>query len=390
MSDKSMTGLTISQNKKFLIGTFKSGDYETVIYLEGHHGIGKTDIAWQAAREVFQTEAQKSMSDYDLMNMSDEERGWVFIREYPATKNVEDYTGVPHYDAATGFTIWGTPHFFPTKGRGVMVIEELNQATEDVLKAMFPLLQDKKIGSHKLSPEVYLVVTGNPPNSVHRVVEFPVALKDRMQRMGVVHSAPDWLKWARAAGEKIVHPACISYIEDSPTMLHVISDDGEQGPTPRAWVAVGRQLMKFEKGLIEEYMLIEAIKNRVGGKAATAFFGHYRNKFKRAVTAEELLTKYEEFLPRFKAQSAAGKTDSIDSVMQWIEANVGTLSKDSAELGVIEDLFTKNTPDAVLVAKAMGITPETLNKLAALGQSGIKIGHKLAAIRFQATQPKQS
>lgn len=384
MADE-MTGLTPSQVKELLVGHFKSGDFETVMYLEGHHGIGKTDVVLQAAIEVFAPDALKKLSPAELLRMDPKELGFVFHREYPATKQVEDYTGVPFLDQVNKRTVWGTPDFFPTTGKGVIVLEELNQATEEVLKAMFPLLQDKRIGSHVLSPEVYIVVTGNPANSIHHVVEFPPALKDRMQRLGFVHSAKDWVKWAKS---NKVHPSVSDFIEENPTMLHVLPDDGKVGPTPRAWTAVSRQVEKMEKEFIKEYMLVELIKNRVGDKAATKYLGHLKKAFKRAVSAEELLEDYDKFLPRYKDQNAAGKAESIDGVMRWMETNIGELTAESPKLAVIADLFTAQTPNGVLVAKAMAVTPETINTIVQLGPKGVSIGQKLASIRHTAEQAK--
>jgi hypothetical protein len=381
-----MTGLTPSQVFKLMIGHFKSGDYKTNLYLEGHHGIGKTEMVLQAALEVFGTEEQKKMPLSEVLAMSYEERGWVFERDYPATKNVEDYTGVPRYNSETGCTDWGTPNFYPRVGKGVYVIEELNQAAEEVLKAHFPLLQDRRIGAHKLSPEVYVVITGNPPNGVHHVVDFSIALKDRMQRIGVLHSAKDWVKWAKVAGG--IHPAIIGFIEDNPNMMHVIPDDGSQGPTPRAWEAVSCQLYKLEKGFIEEFMLVEMMKNRVGGQAATRCLGHWKNYAKRAVSAEELLEDYDKYLPRFKEQSPAGKAESVDAVMIWVEKNIASLTKDSAQLIIVKELFTKEVANGILVAKAMSITPETINKLVQMGPAGVAIGQKLAGIRHTAEQDR--
>lgn len=380
-----MTGLTPSQFREFLLGWMKSGNYTDVVYAEGHHGIGKTDIILQVAIDFYGTEEQKKMDPAKVMAMTNEERGWIFVREYPATKNVEDYTGIPFRDPVTNKTVWATPEFFPTCGKGVMVIEELNQATEEVLKAMFPMLQDKRIGSHILSPEVFLVITGNPPNSIHHVVDFPIALKDRMQRVGFVHFSKDWVKWAKSTNGA-VHPAVISFIEDNPTLMHVIPDDGSLGPTPRAWTCVSRTCYAFEKKFLTEMMFMEALKNRVGDKAAVKFFGHLKNTFKRAVTAEELLEDYDKFLPRYKEQPAAGKAESIDLAMRWVEANVASLTKDSAQLMIVKDLFVNQTANGILVAKAMAISPETINKLVQLGPNGVAIGQKLASIRHTAEQ----
>jgi hypothetical protein len=402
-----MVGLTPSQFAKFMCGMFLSGDTRDNIYAEGHHGISKTEIIVQCAIAVWGTPEQKNMSVDELLRMTDDERGWVLRREYPATRNVEDYTGVPYL--RDGRTIFGIPQFVPTnlKLPGVLVIEELNQATEEILKACFPFLQDRKVGDFILPNGVFLVVTGNPPNSIHHVTDFPIALKDRMQRMGFVHHAKDWIKWARGGSlEDVVsklrekaakfvlslsraHDSVISFIEDNPNMLHVIPDDGSIGPTPRAWCAVSRMVEKYEAGLIEEYMLVEAIKNRVGDKATARFIGHFKNYAKRAVTAEELLTKYEEFLPRYNEQSPAGKAESIQSVMSWMEKEVKNLTKDSPELAILSDLFTNHAGESLLMAKSMTADTDQLNILIQLGPHGVAVGKKLASIRHKAEKDKK-
>ena len=380
-----MTGLTPSQCFELLCGHFRSGNFEDVIYLEGHHGIGKTEIALQAAVEVYGAAEIKSLDLKRVLQMTEKERGFYFEREYPATKQVEDYTGVPFLK--DGRTCWGTPCFFATAGHGVLVIEELNQATEEVLKAFFPLLQDKKIGAHVLSPEVHIVVTGNPPNSIHHVTEFAPALKDRMQRIGFVHSAPDWLKWAKGHA---VHPAVTGYIEDNKSMMHIIPDDGSPGPTPRAWTSVSRTVTAYEAGFYQYYMVVEMLKNRVGLKAATEFLGYLKNKFKRAVTAEELFADFAQYGPRYQAQVAAGKAETIDSLARWIDANFDKLTKESVELTVIHELFTKKemTSNGILVAKCMGINKDAINKLVQLGRQGLEIGQKLASIRHSSEAAK--
>jgi hypothetical protein len=116
------------------------------------------------------------------------------------------------------------------------------------------------------------------------------------------------------------------------------------------------------------------------------FFGHLRNTFKRAVTAEELLEDYDKWLPRYKEQPAAGKAETVDLVMRWVEANIDSLNKDSVQLHLIKELFVKETANSILVAKAMAISPETINKLVQMGPNGVTIGQKLASIRHTAEQ----
>ena len=72
--------------------------------------------------------------------------------------------------------------------------------------------------------------------------------------------------------------------------------------------------------------------------------------------------------------------------MRWVETNIKSLSRDSEQLKTIKDLLTNQTANGILVAKAMAISPETINVVVQLGPCGVAIGQKLASIRHTAEQ----
>lgn len=374
------TGLTPARLKSTLLAWFKSGDTKTVMFVEGVHGIGKTDILVEAALEHFMTEELKKLSPQEILALTEDERGFVLEREYPATKQVEDYTGIPY--VKDGKTVWALPNCFSANkdAIGLLVIEELPQASEEIMNAFFPVFQDKKIGDHRLPRNVFIAVTGNPSNGVYNVKELPVALNDRVQKIGCVHSAKDWITWAKKNG---INKGVIGFIQEYPRMIHVMQDDGTKGPSPRAWVAVARHMDGLEKGIYEEYMVVEFAKHQLGIKASSKFFGHYKHNFKKAVTVDELLKDFPTYSEKYKGQSSAGKVESMEGVMDYINDKVDSL--DMKTLNIFSEVLCTMTPDSVLVAKTRSLDKEVINKLVTLGPAGVKIGHKLAAIRTKAT-----
>lgn len=399
MANNDMTGLTYSQVHELVMGFLKSGDTKTVLYIEGHQGIGKTELLMHCIAEHF---GGKDWADKDLRAYAQNELPFFYGQEYPATKQVEDYTGIPFN--VDGRTRWTCDERFPLKAKaggenpkGGYVLEELNQATEEVLKAMFPLLQDKQIAGHVLSPDVHMFITGNPANSIHHVVEFPPALKDRMQRIGMVHSTKDWLEWAREKGG--IHEAVTSFIEENNSMLWMMPEDGGVGPTPRAWVSISDSVKKLEKKFIKEYMLVELLKNKVGDKVATKFLGYLKNEFKRAVTAEELIEKFDELLPRYKKQHAAGKAETVESCIKWIEKamlDVAGKSKEeidkvgaSKAMEVLVTTLKDHTPAAVMMAKIITMDQKAANTLAICKPHGMALIQYAVGVRVKAMRAQQ-
>ncbi len=400
MANNGMTGLTYKQVKALVMGFLASGDTDTVLYIEGHQGIGKTELLMHCIGEFFGgTEWAKK----DLRKYTQKELPFYYGQEYPATKQVEDYTGIPFN--VDGRARWACDERFPLKGSGPdgvdlvggYVLEELNQADEQVLKAMFPLLQDKQIAGHVLSPRVHLFITGNPANSIHHVSDFPPALKDRMQRIGMVHSATDWLEWARESG---IHEAVTAFIEENPSMLWMMPEDGSAGPTPRAWASVSSTLHKLDKGFLKEYMVVELLKNKVGDKVATKFLGYFKHEFKRAVNAEDLFASWDTALPRYKKQHAAGKAETLDSCLKWVTERVKPIiGKTKAALDVlggstemahIAELMVEHTPEAVFMTKFLTLEQEVGNTLAACAPNGQKLIRHAIGIRLKADSAKQA
>ena len=62
-----------------------------------------------------------------------------------------DVMGVPVPDRETRETNWFTPELWPSKGKGILFLDELPQATVAVQKALSQLVLDRTIGtSYKL------------------------------------------------------------------------------------------------------------------------------------------------------------------------------------------------------------------------------------------------
>ena len=123
--------------------------------------------------------------------------------------NPTDYEGVPrfpgenegdvrHLRALKFFWI----RFLELKGtRGILFLDEMNHANEDVLNYMFNVIENHTFGTTKFSDDVLVVSAGNVGSGHGNTKDLPQALENRFYQKGVLILDPDdWIEWARKRG----------------------------------------------------------------------------------------------------------------------------------------------------------------------------------------------
>ena len=149
-----------------------------------------------------------------------------------------DLRGLPTI-GKDGRAKWAVPGFLPSKGRGVLFLDELAQATPLVQAALLQLSLERRLGEYEL-PEGWAIVAASNRQEDraggHRVIS---ALSSRFLHLDMEVHAGDWSAWAVGAG---VAPEVRGFIASQPTKLHVF--DGAAGersfPSPRTWEFVSR------------------------------------------------------------------------------------------------------------------------------------------------------
>lgn len=172
--------------------------------LMGQHGKGKSDVIRQYC----------------------EERNLQLIDLRLSTLEVGDFLGLPEFtrdrDGNVVATKFAKPDWFPTKGKGIIFLDELNRARKDMLQAAFQLALDKQIHTHKL-PDGWLVVAACNPNTGDYVVTdmTDAAFVDRFAYIKFEPSVNEWASYAKEQG---CSTELLDFINDQPEMLE---DKGE-------------------------------------------------------------------------------------------------------------------------------------------------------------------
>ena len=191
---------------------------ETIgIFLHGSPGIGKSAIVQQIC----------------------DEWKWQLIDLRLSLLNPVDLRGLPYFDKERHEAVWLKPEFLPTKGNGILFLDELNTAPISVQIAAYQLILDRRIGSYCFPGDWRIVAAGNKTTDGAMVIKMPTPLANRLIHLEVEANIDDWKLWANGR----VDPRIIAFLNFRPALLATLPKEEEVAfPTPRAWNHVSRIL----------------------------------------------------------------------------------------------------------------------------------------------------
>ncbi|MEM8958041.1 MAG: MoxR family ATPase [Pseudomonadota bacterium] len=190
--------------------------------LHGRPGVGKTQLVQQLADRI-------GGRLYDLRL---------------TTIEPQDLRGLPYYDHEARKTTWYRPDDLPDDPDrpAVLFLDELTSASPYLQPTVYGLLQERRVGQHRLPESVFVVAAGNSVEDGAVAYEMNTALSDRLVHMRIVASAPDWLE--NFAAPHRLHPAVIAFIKTRPDLLETTEAALEAGQmiacTPRSWERVAQ------------------------------------------------------------------------------------------------------------------------------------------------------
>jgi MoxR-like ATPase len=251
--------------------------------LHGRPGVGKT--------EIVQTLAHRRGADLFDLRLT--------------TIEPQDLRGLPYYDHATGRTIWYPPEDLPdTPDRpAVLFLDELTAAAPSLQPTVYGLLQERRVGRHRLPDSVFIVAAGNGVEDGAVAYEMGSALSDRLVHMTVRAQARDWLQgYAVSAG---LHPAVTAFIRTRPDLLETSEDALRRGHviacTPRSWVRVSQILQSVADRGLRNTMIAGTV-----GEAPAAEFALIADEIAASLDVEGLLAAPRRSRPALYPETLHG------------------------------------------------------------------------------------
>lgn len=266
------------------------------VFIWGPVGAGKSDVVASVAKELGLELRDVRLNLMDPVDL----KGFPVVR---GTGKTQSMAFVP-------------PDFLPTKGKGILFLDEMNSAPQSVQAAAYQLILNRKLGDYELPAGWAVVAAGNRASDRSVVNAQPAALANRFVHIDFVVDVDDWFVWATQNGVSDVTRAFIKFRSN---LLHSFdpASNPRAFPSPRSWVFVDDILMS---GLASDTEF-ELIKGTVGEGAAAEYIAFARMA-RDLPTAEEILAN-----PSKAPVPSAPATMYAISTMLDKKATAATLAK---------------------------------------------------------------
>lgn len=166
----------------------------------------------------------------------------------------EDIIGVPQI--IEGKSVFCPPRMIAREEPYCLFLDELNACSQEVQKAFYSLIHDRRIGEYHLPEGSIIIGAGNRAQDNAIVKPMSSALINRMFHVELVASHRDWLDWA---GKNSIHPLIMEYIGLRPDHLWSQPPKTEEPfSTPRSWHMLSDALHSYGANITEKELEILA------------------------------------------------------------------------------------------------------------------------------------
>jgi hypothetical protein len=166
----------------------------------------------------------------------------------------EDIIGVPQI--SEGKSIFCPPRMIAREEAYCLFLDELNACSQEVQKAFYSLIHDRRIGEYHLPEGSIIIGAGNRAQDNAIVKPMSSALINRMFHVELIASHRDWLEWA---GQNGIHPYILEYIGLRPDHLWRQPPKTEEPfSTPRSWHMLSDALHSYGDGIGDKELEILA------------------------------------------------------------------------------------------------------------------------------------
>ena len=213
------------------------------LFVWGVQGIGKSSCVKDYCRR--QAEIQ-GLEFSDIGPFTEGQFGFIDFR--CSQIEAADLRGLP--DRVDGKTKYLPPFDLPTEGKGVLFLDELNRAEDDVLQAAFQLVLDRRIGHYVLPPGWSTVVAGNYAEGFNVNNFADPAFLDRFCHMDLTVGqdySRDWVAYMQDEHGDVAQQVVqfVSLNDEHLTGGASGTRGFERTPSPRSWDAAARVIRAY-------------------------------------------------------------------------------------------------------------------------------------------------
>lgn len=224
--------LAISVDQKQLMDVLLNVATVRPVFIWGAPGIGKSSIVEQFAHDV----------------------GLPCVSLLGSQLAPEDIIGVPQI--VNGKSVFCPPRMIARDTPYCLFLDELNACSQEVQKAFYSLILERRVGEYRLPEGSIVVGAGNRSQDSAITRPLSSALLNRMFHVELNVSSRLWLEWAAANG---IHRYVYDYICARPDQLwSQPSKTEEPFSTPRSWHMLSDALTSYGEDITEAQLSVLA------------------------------------------------------------------------------------------------------------------------------------
>jgi len=321
------------------------------VLLRGRHGIGKSTLVYQIAKE----------------------RGLTIVERRASQMTEGDLLGLPKVEG--NVTKWLAPEWLHQACNEpcVLFLDEVDRATTEVRQGIFELCDSRKIAGYQLHEDtvIFAAVNGGEHGAQYMVGEMDPAELDRYTVFDVEPSIEDWLGWAKGK----IATEIWDFINNNHQHLEHGGDfePNKVYPSRRSWERLSKTLVASGQQIEDSPTLYHITTAFVGFEAAIAFNDYMKN-YQRQVTIEDILDEgrfdliedwkindHNAFVEKLKQQDIFEEKLLVDQLRNLAEYFVSVPSEIAMTLWKVMGSYQETA--GYNIAKLHGMTT----------QSGIKV-----------------
>lgn len=324
------------------------------VFVQGQPGIGKSQAVFEIASRLEKlTNKRVTVKDVRLLLYTP-----IDLNGIP----------IPNFDKTSA--VWLTPEIFkldPSEDViNILFLDELTAAPTSIQAAAYQIALDKKIGTHQLPKNTFIIGAGNRTEDASVSFEMPNALKNRFIHFELTIDVKSWLKWAK---EKEISNEIINFITKYPAKLNAgkSHEDSYIVVTPRSWEILSNLLKNLNSNIKES----EILCNSILGYSLTHFFIN-QGVFEE-LGLPEIYAGKEIDIPK--------QVSSIERIVSHIELDLPNIIEDQITIvNVLRYLMKLPTDFSLRLIKAISTSNPTtynLHNIKEFKQLILKIGDNI-------------
>jgi len=270
----------------------QSYDNRQAFLIYGDPGLGKSTVAAAEAMEIAKR-LDREFVNWQKIDIAEKKKVlaniskyFVFVDIRTAQLEPSDLVGIPNIAGKEEYLEMLPQKWVYTMcqegSAGILFLDEINQGSPQVLKALFQVVLDRGVGNMSFTDAWGIVAAGNLGTQFNNEI-IPPALTNRYMAGVLKADAEAWMKYA---DEHDVDELIIAFVESRPEENFYRAPEqstSNQFPSPRQFFALSKQI-EYIKGQYLQLMRtgkrpVQSIYKTVGDSAAMLCGANWAQRF---------------------------------------------------------------------------------------------------------------